>query len=78
MRVKELVAELSAMDQGLEVVCYAEDEGLTGEPPWLLDVVGVKIVEAEKLRDEQGRPQLKFGTSDRSERLVLVEVMGDF
>lgn len=80
MKVADLQHELAKLDPNLDVLCYTEDVGLASKERAfvLLDVVGVSITQAERLRLNDGTPYLKLGSGARSSDLAIVEVTSDF
>jgi len=73
MKTKELIKELSKINPELDVICCGED-GKT----ILLKIESIETVDAEKLRDSNGKPQLKFGASDSSQKQAIILVTDDF
>lgn len=80
MKVRELQEQLSKLDQGLDVVCYSEDEKLLieGQGFILLDFLAVSTAEAERLRLNDGTPYLKFGSGPASATIATLEITSDF
>ena len=80
MKVRELVAKLSKLDQELDVLCYTEDSDLLPEKHMfrLLEIDGVEESEGERRRGDDQVPTLKLGKSPHSERLVFINVVSDF
>jgi len=76
MKVRELQKQLNKLNPELEVVCYSEDEKLLVEDLGfiLLDVLGVNITEAERLRLDDGTPYLKFGKGPAASAIATLEV----
>jgi len=80
MKVKELLAALSKLDQSLDVVCYTEDEALqvNGHMFRLLDIDNVSVSDVEMRRDDSGTLTLKIGKSELSSPIALLQVNSDF
>ena len=80
MKVKELIAKLSKLDQKLDVLCYTEDSVLL--PPQhmfrLLEIDCVSEKEGEMLSGDDQVPTMKFGKSSHSERFAIIEVFSNF
>jgi len=79
MKVKELLEKLRAFDPDQDVICYCEDKGLTtsGHGFRLFEISNVDMQEAEKTRCEDGVPSLKFGKTEHSVAIVLIEITSD-
>gem|GEM_PF-925474 len=80
MNVKDLIQILEKYDPEIEVLGYSEDqELLTGKQGFkLFEILDVTANDAEKCRDEKGKPSLKFTTSEKSQKHVLMEITTDF
>jgi hypothetical protein len=80
MKVKELVEQLSKLDQELDVICYSEDECLLvpGHIFRLLHISDVSITEGENRRGDDGIPTLKLERSLLSSKYAVIEVTTDF
>lgn len=79
MRVEELLEKLKKLDSKLEVLCYTEDEELQSEGHMfkLLDIESVEISEGQRCRVDE-TPTVKIGKGPGSEKLVFINVTGDF
>jgi hypothetical protein len=79
MKVRDLIAKLSTLDQDLGVYCYMEDERFAqpDRPFWILDITDVGTTEGELSRDE-GMPSIRFGRSKESLLMATLEVTSDF
>ncbi len=80
MKVRELVAKLSQLDQELDVLCYTEDNDLSprGHMFRLLEIGSVGASEAKRQRGDAQVPSPKFGKSAHSFKLPIIEVISDF
>lgn len=80
MKVKELVEQLSKLDQELDVICYSEDECflVPGHIFRLLYIDNVSITEGENRRGDDGIPTLKLERSSLSSKYAVLEVTTDF
>lgn len=80
MKVRELQEHLSKLDPELDVLCYSEDEKLLTEKRGfiLFDISDVNTSEVERLRLEDGTPNLKFVRSPNSVIMATLEVTSDF
>lgn len=81
MKIKELIAKLQEFDQEKSIACYSEDEGLRSNegPIQIFEVQDISETEAEsfRLNDGAGKPWLRFGKSDKSSKVVLIEITSD-
>ena len=81
MRVKDLISKLQDFDPDESIACYCEDEGLKTEegPVQIFEISQVTKNEAEPIRldEDNGRPWLKFGKSEKSSNFVLLEITSD-
>ena len=77
MTVRELLSKLSDFPPEREVVCYCEDE-TTSQGPRVFDITDVRPRDAERVRGEDGVPNLRFGESQHSAPHVLIEITSDF
>ena len=80
MKVLELISMLQTLDPQSDVVFYTEDESVVGstELILLLNILNASMCDAERLRDEDRRPRIRFGKSAASERLAMVELTSIF
>lgn len=80
MKVKELIQKLQSLNPETYLVCYSEDEGLktTEGPVSLFEITDISETEADKSRLESGKPWLKFGKSDTSSKVAIIELTTDF
>lgn len=79
MKIKELVEELQKLDPEKSIYGYCEDEDLKveGKDVQIFSISKVSEVEAEPSRPDSGKPWLKFGRSESSEKFVLLEITSD-
>ena len=80
MKVKDLIQKLEALNPEIDLVCYSKDEGLktTERLVSLFEVEDVSEIEAGKSRLESGAPWLKFGNSETSSKVAIIELTSDF
>jgi hypothetical protein len=80
MKVKDLIAQLSKLDQDLEVYGYMEDESLANKDHacHLFVVDSVDVSAAETFRDEDHTPAIRFGQSDSARNIAFVNLTKDF
>lgn len=80
MKVKELVAVLSAVDPDLEVYGYTEDEAIaSGKHLFrIFHVEGVDVSSAETFRDANHAPSIKFVRSEKSREIAFINLTTDF
>ena len=80
MKVRELIAKLSKLDQEFDVLCYTEDRDLLANKHGfrLLDIDSVEVSEGERRRGDDQVPTLKLGKSPHSEKFVFINVVSDF
>ncbi|MBV6816215.1 hypothetical protein ACE15N_23360 (plasmid) [Xanthomonas campestris pv. passiflorae] len=80
MKVKDLIAQLSKIDQNMEVYGYSEDESIaTNERPFRLFFVDdVSVNGAILSRGSDGIPQATFDNGPGSQRLALINMSADF
>lgn len=80
MKVKELIAKLSKINQEIDVLCYTEDSDLLPQQHIfrLLEIEDVSESEGERRRGDDQIPTLKFGKSPHSESLAIINVISDF
>ncbi|MBU0799936.1 MAG: hypothetical protein KKA05_02940 [Alphaproteobacteria bacterium] len=80
MKIKDFKAKLDRLDPEMEVVLCCEDEHMRQEGNLFLlfDIQSIDVTEAEKIRLEDGKPYLKLGKSDRSDKLAVVDITTDF
>jgi len=80
MKVKELVEQLQAFDQELDVICYTEDDIFLapGHEFRILEINDAQVREADKVQGLDGIKSLKFASSNLSKKLVLIDVTTDF
>ena len=79
MKVKELIAQLSAIDPELNILCYSEDESLVSGKNLirLLEIDNVDVAEGEISRDDNGELQIKIGKGPHSSPVAFINVMVD-
>ena len=80
MKVKDLIKELSKLDENLDILCYTEDEELVPSEDLfrILAIDSVDTTVAEKTRLEDGTPSLKFGESELSQKHATINVTSTF
>lgn len=80
MKVKELIAQLGKLDQGLEIYGYCEDESIATEdkPFRFFFVEDVSTTVAILSRAEDRSPQVTFDSGPGSRRYALINVSADF
>jgi len=80
MNVKELIAQLQALDQDLDVLCGTDDENLVapGHSFRLLEIDGVDVIEGERMRDASNAPTLKLGSGPAASKIACLAVTSDF
>ena len=80
MRVRDLVAALSKLDQNLEVYGYTEDESLaTDDHPFhVFFIDGVEVSVAETFRHENHAPGIRFEHTDKARKIAFVNITTDF
>ena len=80
MKVHELIAKLSSLDQNLDVYCYIDiDFSAKKDPePAAFDVLGVSSAQVVTSRDENRKPQLTFGGAPGSRPLAIIDITPDF
>jgi hypothetical protein len=79
MKVKDLIAELSKMDQNLEVCCYSEDAFAATDNNGVraFDIVSVGPTAANRIRDKNGLPSLVILDSEHPRKIALIEISSD-
>lgn len=79
MLVKDLIEQLQKLDPRLDVLCYAEDNELlkSGHGSVFFEISAVKATDGEFCRIDE-RPCLKFGKSELSEKVAVIEITSDF
>jgi hypothetical protein len=79
MKVCDLVAELSKLDQSLEVCCYSEDAfastGNNGVRAF--DIMAVSATSAHRVRDSKGLPTLDILDAEHTRKVALIEISGE-
>lgn len=80
MKVSELIAKLSKLEQGLDVLCYTEEESLLndGHGFRVLEIEDVDTTSAERVRMEDGSPTLKLIAGPNSSQFVFLHVTSDY
>lgn len=80
MKVRDLIAQLSKIDQDMEVYGYTEDESFaTHDKPFRLFFVDdVSVNSAILTRGNDGTPQANFDSGPGSQRLALINMSVDF
>lgn len=79
MKVKDLIAKLNHFKPESDVLCTCEDLPNMGEGVGfkVFEIEGVDAVDAERVRMEDGTPNLKLGKSDISSKLVVLDLASD-
>lgn len=80
MKVKDLIAQLSEIDQNLEVYGYAEDESISShDKPFRFFLVDdVSVSNAILSRGSDGSPSAIFDNGAGSQQLALINICSDF
>lgn len=80
MKVKDLIAELSKLDQNLQIYGYTEDYSLANEDHrfHIFDIESVDFSAAEIFRDDNHAPAIRFVQSDKSHNIAFVNLTTDF
>lgn len=80
MKVKDLVAALSKLDQNLEVYGYTEDDSLVTQDRrfHIFFMDGVEVTPAETFRDKNHAPAIRFGQSEQLRNIAFVNLTTDF
>lgn len=80
MKVKDLIAQLSKIDENLEIYGYSEDESIsTHDKPFRLFFIDDVSTNAVILtRGNDGMPQASFSSGPGSQRLALINMSADF
>ena len=80
MKVKELQKMLSNLDPELDLICSTEDEKFLDENELfkLFEIDNISKSEAERLRTDTREPTLKFGKSEASSEIGIVNLISDF
>lgn len=80
MKVKDLKEKLDGLDPEMDLVFSCEDEHMQQENIFfvLFDIQSIDVIEAERSRLEDGKPYMKFGKSDYSSNLAVVDITTDF
>jgi hypothetical protein len=80
LKVKDLIAQLSKIDQNLDVYGYSEDESIaTHDKPFRFFFIdGVSVNAAILSRGNDGAPQATFDHGPGSQRLALINMSADF
>lgn len=76
MTLKELLSKLNDLPPEHEVLCYCEDEIRSSASP-VFDVIGVTPMEVESSRGDDEVVRLRFGKSEVSRPVVLIEITAD-
>lgn len=77
MKVKDLQIMLEKLDPQLDLVCLTEDEEFLShnESLKLFEIDNVSAVEAVKWRNDNGQAMLKFGKSDGSRSIGIINLI---
>jgi hypothetical protein len=80
VKVNDLIAQLSKIDQNLEIHDYSEDESIaTHEKPFRFFFIDNNSVNWAILsRGDDGMPQSTFDNGPVSQRLALISKIADF
>jgi hypothetical protein len=80
LKVKDLISQLSKVDQNLEVYGYSEDESIaTDDKPFrFFSVDHVSVNGVILSRGKDGSPQATFDSGPGSQRLALINISADF
>lgn len=76
MKVRDLIAQLSAFDPDLEVLCSTEDETLVGptEHVRFLDIQDMSVVNGEPGRDENRIFTFSLGEGEGARPVLFIDV----
>ena len=79
MKVKDLIAELSKIDQHLEVCCYTEDSFAATHNKGVraFEIVSVAPVAANRNRDKNGLPTLDILDAQDPRKIALLEISSE-
>lgn len=80
MKVKDLIAALSKLDQNLEVYGYTEDDSLASQDRrfHIFFMDSVEVSAAEMFRDKNHAPAIRFGQSEQSRNIAFVNLTTGF
>jgi hypothetical protein len=80
MKIKDLQEIIANLDPELVLVCSTEDEKfLSGNEIFkLFEIDSVSVSEAERFRDNNREPMLKFGKSEGSHPIGIINLISDF
>jgi len=76
MKVKELITELSKMDQTLEVCIYTEDAfaATYNNGVRAFDIVSIAPIAANRIRDKNHLPSLDLLDAQDPRKIALIEI----
>lgn len=79
MKVKDLIAELSKIDQNLEVCCYTEDSfaATYNKGVRAFEIVSVDSVAASRTRDKNGLPTLDILDAEHPRNIALLKITSE-
>lgn len=77
MKVRELIAQLQALDPNLDVLCYEEGPIPIQAGPGPFDVVAASVANAERSRTSNGRPTLAFD-NEKGRPIAILGITPDF
>lgn len=80
MKVKDITDKLNKLDPDMDVILSTEDENLLKEGTLftLFEIQSIDVAEAEKIRTESHQPYLKYGKSEYSKKLIVIDITTDF
>jgi hypothetical protein len=79
MKVRDLKKWLESLDPDLRIIMYTEDEEFVREGHifTLFDATGIDVTNAELTRIDEA-PSLKFGATDASVKIAVIEMTSMF
>lgn len=80
MKVCELINSLKQFDGELNILCSSEDQDLLAENHLfrLFEIDNIGIVEGEMMRIDDSVPSIKFGETEYSQKLVVIDLTSSF
>jgi hypothetical protein len=79
MKVSELINKLAQLDQNLEVYCF--DEGRVPIPTSFegpFEIISVSTKGVVPIRNQDGKPLMKFNDAENSKKIVIIGMTSDF
>ena len=80
MKVKDLLEKLKQLDPEMDVLCSSEDSDIQSPNHLfkLFDILAIESADAEKCRDNNGIPTLKYGKTENSTKHAIMEITSVF